>query len=198
MPTELGCSTLLTSFDISSNYLTGSIPSELGNLDAVESFQLQDNGDDDGGTMSGALPTELGMLENTQGLILGGSGHVFECGVPTEISGLAYSSSFSSTYYWPGTSSCEQNSALSALYDNGASNTGPPFTIQSSNWGYGTDLCNHVVDGNYAGSTTGWYGMDCSLVFDQDTSLATYEIVGISSTASWDAAVSGTLPTEFG
>ena len=102
MPTELGRSTLLTSFDISSNYLTGSIPSELGNLE-ISTLEMGTN------ALTQTLPTELGQLTDLTSFDF--DGNSLDCGIPTELSALG---SGDEAYF--GASTCETVNALSALY----------------------------------------------------------------------------------
>ena len=56
IPTELGNLTALTELNLSDNDLTGSIPSQLGKLIALTDLRLNHN------SLTGSIPTELGNL----------------------------------------------------------------------------------------------------------------------------------------
>ena len=56
IPTQLGNLTALETLDLGDNKLTGAVPAGLGNLTALTSLDLSDN------SLTGAVPTELGSL----------------------------------------------------------------------------------------------------------------------------------------
>lgn len=58
LPSELGDLTALEDLDLEENQLTGSIPIELGNLVLLEDLELNDN------QLTGSIPAELGDLTN--------------------------------------------------------------------------------------------------------------------------------------
>ena len=65
IPSELGDLTDLTVLGLSRNQLTGSIPSELGDLTNLTSLALWGN------ELTGSIPSDLGDLTNLTGLLLG-------------------------------------------------------------------------------------------------------------------------------
>ncbi len=81
IPAELGSLDALTSIDLRSNQLTGSIPSELGNLANLEFIHLKGN------SLSGAIPSELGNLSSLKTLFLSGNG--LSGSIPVELGSLA-------------------------------------------------------------------------------------------------------------
>ena len=58
LPSELGNLTALEQVNLSNNNITGPIPPEIGNMTALFVMELQDN------MLSGVLPSELGNLPN--------------------------------------------------------------------------------------------------------------------------------------
>ena len=62
IPSELGNLTELTTLRLYNNSLTGSIPSELGNLTELTTLYLDNN------TLSGSIPTQLGNLTDIRRL----------------------------------------------------------------------------------------------------------------------------------
>jgi Leucine-rich repeat (LRR) protein len=80
IPSELGNLTNLERLSLFGNQLTGSIPSELGNLSHLESLSLDNN------QLTGSIPNELGNLNNLQVLIL--SNNRLTGSIPTELSNL--------------------------------------------------------------------------------------------------------------
>ena len=57
IPTEIGNLQALEGLDLASNDLTGTIPTEIGNLQALEALWLSEN------DLTGAIPTEIGNLQ---------------------------------------------------------------------------------------------------------------------------------------
>ncbi|MEN8217501.1 MAG: S8 family serine peptidase, partial [Pseudomonadota bacterium] len=82
IPTELGNLTNLETLELSDNQLTGSIPTELGNLTNLETLDLDFN------QLTGSIPTELGNLTNLWELRL--SGNQLTGTIPTELGNLTY------------------------------------------------------------------------------------------------------------
>ena len=80
IPTELGNLVNLTDLWLSSNQLTGMIPTELGNLVNLEGLYLDDN------QLTGTIPTELGNLVNLTGLSL--DSNQLTGTIPTELGNL--------------------------------------------------------------------------------------------------------------
>ncbi|MEZ4911066.1 MAG: hypothetical protein R2774_09405 [Saprospiraceae bacterium] len=64
LPSELGNLNQLESFLLDHNNLIGSIPPEIGNLSQLQSLSLDNN------QLSGSIPTEIGALNQLQGLSL--------------------------------------------------------------------------------------------------------------------------------
>ncbi len=64
IPTEIGNLTNLEYLNISRNQLSGSIPTEIGNLSSLEFLYLSDN------QLSGSIPAEIGNLNNLMLLFL--------------------------------------------------------------------------------------------------------------------------------
>ena len=81
IPSELGNLANLTGLFLGSNQLSGSIPSELGNLANLTELNLIDN------ELSGSIPSELGNLANLTKLRLFGNG--FSGSIPSELGNLA-------------------------------------------------------------------------------------------------------------
>ena len=67
IPSELGNLDNLQALGLHDNQLSGSIPSELGNLDNLQALGLHDN------QLSGSIPSELGNLDNLERLGLHGN-----------------------------------------------------------------------------------------------------------------------------
>jgi len=80
IPTELGNLTHLTGLDLRSNKLTGSIPSELGNLTQLTELYLHSN------KLTGSIPTELGNLTKLTELYL--HSNKLTGSIPTELGNL--------------------------------------------------------------------------------------------------------------
>ena len=81
IPTELGNLTKLTNLELDDNDLSGAIPPELGNLTKLTNLELNDNG------LAGAIPAELGGLADLEGLYL--NSNSLTGPIPTELGGLA-------------------------------------------------------------------------------------------------------------
>ena len=80
IPTELGNLTALLRLFLNSNSLSGSIPTELGNLTNLTVLYLYNN------QLTGTIPTELGNLTNLESLHLGGNS--LSGSIPTELGNL--------------------------------------------------------------------------------------------------------------
>jgi Leucine-rich repeat (LRR) protein len=87
IPTELGNLSNLTILSLSSNDLTGTIPTELGNLSNLTSLYLYSN------ELTGTIPTELGNLSNLSYLSLGNNDLTGT--IPTELGNLSNLTSLS-------------------------------------------------------------------------------------------------------
>ncbi len=81
IPTELGNLSNLESLLLSFNQLTGSIPTELGNLSNLQFLQLFSN------QLTGSIPTELGNLSNLENLRL--YSNQLTGSIPTELGNLS-------------------------------------------------------------------------------------------------------------
>ena len=71
----------VTYLSLAENQLTGTIPSELGNLANLEGLDLSSN------QLTGSIPTDLGNLANLEGLNL--SGNQLAGAIPTDLGNLA-------------------------------------------------------------------------------------------------------------
>jgi len=80
IPTELGNLTALTFIDLSGNQLSGAIPTELGNLTALNNLVLSRN------NLTGSIPAELGNLTALRSLRLGRN--QLSGAIPTELGNL--------------------------------------------------------------------------------------------------------------
>ena len=89
IPTQLGNLANLTELWLGGNQLTGSIPTQLGNLSSLTGLSLTRN------QLSGAIPTELGDLTNLTFMSL--SSNRLSGAVPTELGNL---SSLASLWLW--------------------------------------------------------------------------------------------------
>ena len=67
IPSEIGNLTTLTSLNLSSNNITGSIPAELGNLTNLTNLDLGNN------DLTGSMPDELGKLSKLESLDISGN-----------------------------------------------------------------------------------------------------------------------------
>lgn len=81
LPTAIGDLTALELLDLYSNSITGSLPTQLGNLSAMEYLDLGDN------LFEGSIPTSLGSLGNLVYLYL--DYNLLEGSIPTQFSGLS-------------------------------------------------------------------------------------------------------------
>ena len=81
IPSELGNLANLESLWLNDNQLSGSIPSELGNLDNLRTLWLNDN------QLSGSIPSELGNLANLESLWL--NDNQLSGSIPSELGNLA-------------------------------------------------------------------------------------------------------------
>ncbi len=80
IPTEIGNLTNLISLYLGNNSLSGSIPTEIGNLTNLRNLGLSNN------SLSGSIPTEIGNLTNLISLWL--SNNNLSGSIPTEIGNL--------------------------------------------------------------------------------------------------------------
>ena len=64
IPTEIGNLQALEKLSLAFNDLTGTIPTEIGNLQALEGLDLDSN------DLTGTIPTEIGNLQSLEGLDL--------------------------------------------------------------------------------------------------------------------------------
>ena len=71
IPTEIGLATNLITFNMKGNTLTTSIPSEIGNLKAMENFIILDQL-----RGIGSIPTEVGLMSSLKIFEMGDSGDV--------------------------------------------------------------------------------------------------------------------------
>ena len=78
--TTLGC--YVTKIELITNGLTGWIPSELGNLQNLQSLNFFHN------SLTGSIPPELGNLQNLQSLNFGGVGNNLTGLIPSELGNL--------------------------------------------------------------------------------------------------------------
>ncbi len=81
IPTELGNLSNLEDLRLNFNQLTGSIPTELGNLSNLIRLQLNEN------QLTGSIPTELGNLSNLNRLLL--YSNQLTGSIPTELGNLS-------------------------------------------------------------------------------------------------------------
>ena len=81
IPTEIGNLSNLEYLILYVNSLSGSIPTEIGNLSNLEELDLSEN------SLSGAIPTEIGNLSNLKRLRLGRNS--LSGSIPTEIGNLS-------------------------------------------------------------------------------------------------------------
>ena len=77
-PIDLFQLTALKSLDLQGNLFTGTLPTQIGQLTALESFLIYDNYE-----VSGAIPSELGQLTSLTSLTI--DGNEFSGTIPTEI-----------------------------------------------------------------------------------------------------------------
>ena len=81
VPTQLGDLAALTNLDLNGNRLSGEIPAELGQLSKLASLHLHDN------RLQGRIPPELGQLTNLGQLFL--YGNRLEGTIPSELGNLS-------------------------------------------------------------------------------------------------------------
>ena len=81
IPSELGDLVNLQGLNLRDNQLAGAVPSELGDLVNLQVLNLRDN------QLAGAVPSELGDLVNLRTLLLAGNQLIGE--IPSELGGLA-------------------------------------------------------------------------------------------------------------
>jgi hypothetical protein len=86
LPTELGNLSNMKILDLGRNQLNGTIPSELGRLTEIEQIVLRSN------TFTGSIPTELGRLPNIRSLYL--FNNALTGSIPTELGNLKEIDSF--------------------------------------------------------------------------------------------------------
>ncbi len=89
IPSELGNLSSLTSLHLDGNSMTGTIPKELGNLSNLSELDLADN------NLTGTIPSELGNLSSLTWLDLGGN--ALTGTIPSELGNL---SSLTRLYLW--------------------------------------------------------------------------------------------------
>ena len=82
IPTQLGNLTNLSELLLSYNELSGSIPPELGNMARMGSLSLEGN------QLTGNIPSQLAMMQSLYGLYLGGN--MLEGNIPSELATLTY------------------------------------------------------------------------------------------------------------
>ena len=81
LPTELGSLSSLTRLLLWGNQLTGAIPAELGGLSILKDLSLAEN------QLTGTIPAELGSLSNLTNLVLWGN--QLTGAIPAELDGLS-------------------------------------------------------------------------------------------------------------
>lgn len=86
IPTEIGALSSLINLEMSDQFLTGPVPSELGNLPNLQMLSLGEN------QFTGTIPTELGLCSSL--LILSLEMNIMSGSIPTEVAGLPRMSSF--------------------------------------------------------------------------------------------------------
>ncbi len=174
IPTELGDLTSLQTLSLYSNSLSGTIPTELGDLTSLQTLSLYSN------SLSGTIPTELGDLTSLQTLSL--YSNSLSGTIPTELGDLTslqtlslYSNSLS------GTIPTELGDLTSlqtlSLYSNSLSGTIPTEL---------GDLTSLQTLSLYSNSLSGTIPTELG------------DLTSLQTLSLYSNSLSGTIPTELG